>query len=182
MTITPQTVDSITELVNIGAGKAANAMNQLLGSHVKLSIPWVDFKNTGYFDLRNMTGIQMRFNGEPRGYAQLLFKNSDIPDLIQGMLGFSLGEIDNSLKDSALSEMGNIVINAIVGSICNMTSSQVIYDVPEIVMGDTGISRFDDVEKTVMKAGTEFVFEKLDISAIMLLFVFDSSFLDRVQI
>ena len=68
-------------------------MNQLR-SHVKLSIPWVDFANTGYFDLRNMTGIQMRFNRAP-GYVSC-FQNSDIPDLIQGMLG--RWEIDNSRR------------------------------------------------------------------------------------
>jgi chemotaxis protein CheC len=178
--------ESIAEFINIGAGKAADSMNQLLGTHIKLSIPWVKMSKIETEELIRqcdcvMYGVKMRFWGSPQGYALMLFKKSEIPVLIDGLLGGeAIKEGDSALRDSAISELGNIVINAIIGSVCNMAGSQVTYEVPIIIeqrsceIIDTGDSHF------VMSAGTDFELCKYAVKAITKLVFGDHGFGEKL--
>ncbi len=42
MNITPEQIDTLKELVNIGVGRAANMLNQLVQSRIYLQVPSIN--------------------------------------------------------------------------------------------------------------------------------------------
>ena len=52
MNLTPYQIDALTELINIGVGKAAGMLNQILEAHVNLQVPAI--KIFPYTEIRNV--------------------------------------------------------------------------------------------------------------------------------
>ncbi len=88
MEITTRQLESIKELCNIGVGKGAAVLNTMLSSHISLKVPSVeiisslDFKDVlkRDFTLGSISAVELGFDGEITGVAQLLFpRNSILP-------------------------------------------------------------------------------------------------------
>ncbi|MBD3315939.1 MAG: hypothetical protein GF344_09145 [Chitinivibrionales bacterium] len=144
--ITDKERDAIKEMANIGAGKAAGYLNQMFESHVALSIPDVEFiENDGRHDVSAMLGITeepcssvtMGFTGDFTGKTVLAFKQDDARRLADTLVnGLSSKEELDALTKSAFSEMGNIVINSVVGSISNILGTRVDFSIPSYTTGN----------------------------------------------
>ncbi len=133
--------DALTELVNIGVGRAAASLSELTGERVELSIPRVflcDLERLN--DLVQVDGepfdtlVFQDFTGGFSGRAVLAF-----PRMSGLKLGQLLGNLDSLPNEmdldlsGILMEVGNIVLNGVLGSMANMTGAKLSCAVAELL-------------------------------------------------
>jgi chemotaxis protein CheC len=186
--------DIICELVNIGAGKAGQILNQMFSSHINLTIPVIkSFDMASRIDLEKIISpdtsnysIEMDFNGnELGGCAMLLFKNDQVDILVDALISIPHDDAARkSLVISALSEIGNIVINALIGSISNIVKTNIIYSVPKcnINIGPEIIKEKCEHSGTLIMARTFFELERLKVEGHSIIFLSESGFIERLKI
>ena len=165
MKLTPDHHDLVCELLNIGVGRAAASLNALIDSHVSLSVP--DVKMVHVKDLESAAGnerissIMMAFEAEFSGVSSLVFHTEGALRLASLLLcsqdesSLSL----DALQMGALCEVGNILLNAVMGSIGNVLSSEISYAIPEYWEGSISSmveKGLDSVEGYVLMAEMEF--------------------------
>ncbi len=137
MTDLEKIIDILAEFINIGTGKAANALNLLFGSHTSIIIPSISIIHQNERIEKNRLEqktddffVSMNFHGAVNGSAALFFSSESI-EAIAALIGPGPDPEKSLLfHKSVLLETANIVINAIIGSICNMVKSEVEYSVP----------------------------------------------------
>ncbi|KJU85949.1 CheC, inhibitor of MCP methylation [Candidatus Magnetobacterium bavaricum] len=138
MLLTTFQVDALTELINIGVGRAAGVLNEMLMAHVSLQVPSIRLivksnLQQEITELFNMSTsiVRMEFRGPFSGIASLVFPADSAANLI----GLLIGEMDlppdmDSLRIGALTEVGNIVLNGVMGSLANILRTHVDYSIP----------------------------------------------------
>ena len=128
MHITSDHLDAIQELLNIGVGRAAGSLNQMLEKPIRLHIPFIRFGNKQelYDELPKnvdlpLSSVQLPFKGKFSGSACLLFPTESVGGLVSALTGETEDtDILNSLKEATLTEIGNIVLNGVMGSLGNI--------------------------------------------------------------
>ena len=186
--ITPETIDALTELVNIGVGRASNSLNHLLNSHNVLKAPKLDVFSTDEmaealktYDEGLLSSVGMEFRGDFSGKTFLVFPKESALKLV----GTFSGEVEGSpemdtVKAGTLLEIGNIVINGVMGSMGNMLKSRILYKLPEY--SESNIYQLLISQPTFQKEGwiliakCHFVIEKIDIAGHIMLFFEIESF------
>ena len=143
MRMTSERQDVMTEIINVGVGRAAASLSELLGKRIDLRVPAVTICNISDLSecLRDKeSGIDLSvlqdFQGGLSGRAMLAFpRRSGIE------LGKMLGEVDSPQEElsidliGVLEEVGNIVLNGVLGTVGNMTSLTIEYSVPRLAQG-----------------------------------------------
>jgi len=132
--------DALLEIFNVGVGNAANSMSQLINEEIQLSVPklQVVLKDhseviSDFIQSRRICAVSQNFSGPLNARAFLVFPEGKTHEIVRRMLGemVSADEL-NTMEEEALSEIGNIVLNACIGSMSEMlqadfTSSQPLY-------------------------------------------------------
>lgn len=147
-------LDAVTEIVNIGMGKAADALSTMLGEEVLLSVPRLTFyrRAQAVSHLREqvasaLSGVKQRFEGGLAGDALLLFPEDKSLEIVRLLLRDTVPAEDlTEFEQEALCEIGNIILNAGIGSMgdafqVNMESSLPSFqsgEIAGIVGGDEG--------------------------------------------
>ena len=134
MELTPEHRESLTELINIGYGRAASALSELTGRRIVLDVPKVDVfpvERVGKALSEVMRGevasVHQVFSGPVSGNALLLL-DRDAAMLLNSLL---LDQPVSSRLDAAgreaLIEVGNIVLNACLGVFGNLLQNTLRY-------------------------------------------------------
>jgi len=139
--------DAIIELINLGIGRAADALAQMISEEVHLSVPNVEFIN--YSDLpshlrtiddHKPSVIMQQFNGDFSGNALLLFPESSGMSLVRAMLRDTVSDDQISdLEEEALMEIGNIILNACFGQLADLLSTRLDGEVPSYLRENVDI-------------------------------------------
>ena len=125
--ISPRYADAFKEIFNIGMGRAANALSKLVYEKVKLSVPRLDVLPRDQLQAAvaenfqdDLAVIRQDFTGSAKGIAFLLMSKESGRRLVDALVHGSEGaaEMDNADQE-LLVEVGNILINALVGSMAN---------------------------------------------------------------
>ncbi|NOY43315.1 MAG: chemotaxis protein CheC [Planctomycetes bacterium] len=133
-------LDALTEIINIGTGQAANSLSELTGSRIELSVPCLHVcGNSDLGDLAEKFGldfstlIQQSFEGDVSGQALLAFAKDSAFDLARTVGGIETDddELDEELH-GILEEIGNIVLNSVMGSVANLLECNLAYTLPKI--------------------------------------------------
>jgi chemotaxis protein CheC len=138
--LTPRQRDALVELLNIGFGRAGASLSQLTGHRVLLDVPEVSIHPIG--DLRqvlnsvftsDVASVHQIFAGPVAGDALLVLDHT-----AAGMLKQLLTDdpplplrIDASARE-VLTEVGNILLNACLGTFGNLLDVQVSFSVPQL--------------------------------------------------
>jgi len=138
MQLTPEQEDAIIELLNIGVGRAAGSLNQILDKPITLQVPSIllaDATNLEKFlaplEDQTLSSVQLPFKGSYAGSATLAFPSETAPKLVEILTGSSMNDDElNAMKVATLTEVGNIVLNGVMGSIANVLSGSITYSVP----------------------------------------------------
>ncbi len=186
MILSPDQNDAMTELVNIGMGKAAASLNDLVNTHVKLTVPQVfllDFDSllSSLRELREETlsTVQLVFKGAIEGSAILVFPPASALNLVTIMAHDESGPTDlDCIRAGTLTEVGNIVINGVVGTISNILKQPMKFSIPRYLEGGV-LGIFDRREtrfhKAVLLAKTLFQMEEFMVEgSILILFELES--------
>jgi chemotaxis protein CheC len=185
--LTDTHIDALQELINIGVGRAASMLNQMLESRIVLEIPVVSvlsLKNLQKelqkrFKGDSFAAVRLNFTGSFSGKANLVFPTESASMLVSLLTGEEIDSPDlDSVKIGTLSEVGNIVINGIMGSISNVLNQHLDYAIP-IYMEDSisHILSLDNTnEQTIfLLAQARFTIETLEVMGeIILIFEMDS--------
>ena len=136
--LTPEQNDTLTELINIGVGAAASTLNELLQTHISLKVPRIFLCSLDQVaaeiseEMSQRTSIvTLPFDGPVSGSSSLLFPAESAAKLA-GIISDEDDEDEDSdlLKEGILMEVGNIVLNAIMGSLGNIFELQISYSFP----------------------------------------------------
>ncbi|MDH5602724.1 MAG: chemotaxis protein CheC [Cyclobacteriaceae bacterium] len=135
--LTPLELDLITEIVNIGTGKASSSLSEVLNSKIDLRVPIV--KIDKYEDIKRSVEVRkitydkiiLKFDGGIQGASGLVFMKPTSEKLVKVLMDTDASS-DNfeEMKKEIISEMGNLILNGVVGSISNILETKVHYEVP----------------------------------------------------
>lgn len=148
MQLSNEHLDALGEVVNIGVGRAAASLSELLGTRIELRVPQIEIRPR----LENQEteiAILQNFDGNVSGTALLAFPTESGQQLAKMLGGYDLEEELSSIELSGiLSEVGNIVLNGVLGSMANMIDDDLQYSVPDFFVDRP-------VESLIQKSGSE---------------------------
>lgn len=134
--------DALAELINIGFGRAAAALSKLTGHRVELEVPEVAMCPIGEMAdrLRPMLGHELAtvhqiFSGPVGGDALLVLDQQSaaiLKELLTSEPALPL-EIDRSARE-VITEIGNILLNACLGTFGNLLKVRVSFSVPHLTL------------------------------------------------
>ncbi|WP_406694670.1 chemotaxis protein CheC [Singulisphaera sp. Ch08] len=137
MRLDPYQEDALREVINIGIGRAAATLSELMGTRIELSIPGVAIYEFDDWIRRGGPGVAgvavvQDFEGPCSGRAVLVLPRDSGLRMAQILGGVEdgLDELDLELS-GILAEVGNIMINAVLGSLANATGARLSYGLPE---------------------------------------------------
>lgn len=132
--------DALVELLNIGFGRAAASLSQLTGHRVLLEVPQVSVHPVDQLDqaLRplladEVASVHQIFSGSVAGDALLVLDYraaSMLKELLTDEAPLPL-PLDASARE-VLTEVGNILLNACLGTFGNILQVQVSFSVPQL--------------------------------------------------
>jgi chemotaxis protein CheC len=132
--------DALVELLNIGFGRAAASLSQLTGHRVIVEVPEVTVHEITELSsalqkvIRDeVATVHQIFNGPVSGDALLVLDHqgaSQLKELLTDEPALPLA-IDASARE-VLTEVGNILLNACLGTFGNLLKVQVSFSVPRL--------------------------------------------------
>lgn len=191
MILKAEQLDALTEVINIGIGKAANTLNELTESHIILRVPNIEIYQINEMDrvqqrygANNVAAVIQGFHGKYDGRAALIFPPESAMDLVTGVTGEEPEDDDlDSIQAGTLSEIGNIVINALIGTIANLLDDHLDFELSEYML-DSIPNLF--VKEKIQKPNSimlisevQFMIEKMNINGHIIL-TFDLDSLDTL--
>ncbi len=143
MNLTDLQKDALKEVGNIGAGHAATALSQLLNAKINLSEPRIDvikFRDLATrvgHENRTVAALHMYVRGEAPGQMVVLFDREQALDFVSQFLHRVIGDIQifDSIADSTLKELGNIIAGSYLTAIIQLTSVNLLPSVPTLSYG-----------------------------------------------
>ncbi len=139
MRLNPDQEDALREVVNIGIGRAASTLSDLIGTRIELAVPRVSLLRLDDVtrSLANAAGnldvaIVQDFQGPVSGRAALVLPHSSGLRLAQllGEVAQPVDELDLELT-GILTEVGNIMLNSVLGVLANILEISFAYSVPQ---------------------------------------------------
>ncbi|GAA5174190.1 chemotaxis protein CheC [Niveibacterium umoris] len=140
-------LDALGETFNIALGEAASVFSQIVGEEVLLSVPWValmpreevaqavDIGQGG----QRLCGVLQRFSTESVFEADtlLVFSEEGGLEVVRRLLNepTPIHRI-TELEQDALAEIGNIIINACMGSIAGILGREIPGSLPRVILAD----------------------------------------------
>jgi chemotaxis protein CheC len=180
MNLTADQIDALKELINIGVGKAAAVLNDMVNCHISLQVPYIKIltpktlkKEIEELGTHQVSAVRLGFQGPFSGSAALVFPPDSASKLVSALTDEEPGTTDlDSVRVGTLSEVGNIVINGVMGSISNVLKQAINYSLPSYV--EDSINNLVTAEEaiheaTVLLARTRFIIELLHIEGDIIL-------------
>ncbi len=134
-------IDALCEFLNIGMGSAAASLSSMLGQEILLSVPEIRFVSQD--ELRRwfrdeigkeIVGVQQAFNGKAAGNIALLFTKDNSHDLVRELMSGDIPLEDlPDIQNDAITEIGNIVLNACMAAIADSLHLEIPTELPRLV-------------------------------------------------
>lgn len=190
--ITDGQLDILTKLINVGIGQAAKMLNEMIEFRIRLQVPLLQVLSGVELQdvLRERLGfdplssVQLDFSGSFAGTAQLVFPTESAASLVSVLTGEEVESPDlDSLKIGTLTEVGNIVINGVMGSMSNMLDQPMHYAVPTYTEEDIEhLVPMREPSNSVLLARARFDVEELQLKGDIILFFKVGSFQDLLTV
>jgi len=142
-TLSPLQLDILQELINIGVGRAAGMLNQMVNTHIQLQVPVLRVLTPGelsqlYAGRANsvFSAVQLSFTGQFAGISALIFPPESASKLVWVVLGREALPDDDFMRAGTLQEVGNIVLNGVMGSIANILKEPLRFSPPDYIEAD----------------------------------------------
>lgn len=151
--------DALQEIGSIGMGNATTALSQILNSRVQLNL-----SNAQITDIRSMSAmvpssmtlaaVLIDFKGDLTGTMMLLFDFSSAATLSSSLVSNTTHEEDPEMYESALKEIGNILVGSYLKSMYKFLGVEVLHSPPSIALG-TAENVFNEIETRLNKASAD---------------------------
>ena len=139
--------DALTELVNIGVGRAAASLRKMVNKQVILSVPSVEIVTRksaaaliGQRESENLVAVRQQFEGPFAGRALLIFPESNGMSLVRAIVGDDMPQDElEAMESEALAETGNVILNGCLGSMANMLQHTLKMSLPVVQRGSSEV-------------------------------------------
>ncbi len=173
--------------MNIGVGRGASVLNTMLNSHITLQIPFVKMLSCDELKAEldmvgkdRLASVNLLFKGLFSGNAKLLFPSESALKLVTALTGEEPNASDlDSILAGTLSEIGNIVLNSVMGSISNLLQLSLSYSVPNYIEGNVNsLFNMDKIapKADILLARTRFIIEEFNVEGDIVIFFEVGSF------
>ena len=137
--------DALGEIFNIGVGRAASSLSQIVNDEVLLSAPEVMVVHREQAakvllgaELNQFSTVSQSFSGPFDAQAMLVFPESNALEIVRLMVGphMSIEEL-SEFEQEAMCEIGNIILNACMSSLADIFHIRFESTLPLHRFGDT---------------------------------------------
>ncbi len=137
--------DALTELANMGVGRAAANLSKMVAEPVRLSVPrteivsWDDaYRVIADRDGSGLVAVDQQFQGSFSGRALLIFPEANSLELVRAVVGgdLSLEELVD-MEREALAEIGNVILNGCLATLANVLRQGLSMSLPVVLKGDS---------------------------------------------
>ncbi len=181
--LTSLEIDTLREIGSIGTGNAATALSQMLGKEVRITMPEV--RIMGYNEAIEWiggpeavtAGVLVKMSGDVGGIMLSVQKLELINFILESMLdqGIRGYEELQELQQSALIEVGNIMISAFVTALSGLAGININLTVPAFAVDMQGailtvpMAEYGGMSDYLMTIGGNFVCNGQEIPSHLLL-------------
>ena len=135
--------DTMMELLNIGMGRAASALSEMVGAEIYLCVPFLDLlsrheaiKRLAGKRAERMIAVQQQFSGLLGGDIMLVFPEEKSLELVHVLVKDSTPlEVMTEMEQEVFMEIGNMILNSCIGSIATILKSEMSSSLPIILNG-----------------------------------------------
>ena len=187
MSYTVDQIDAIKEIINIGVGRGAKVLNSMLGAHVQLQVPTLKILSSDEFaeemqafSEEPLSCVCLPFQGSTKGVAELVFPRTTASRLVDALVQEESDYADmDSIRAATLTEVGNIVLNAVMGTVSNILKFRLQYSIPQYANTEASVilplgGKLRDM--TILLAQTHFLAQELEVEGNIMLFLEVASF------
>ncbi len=184
-------IDAITEIINIGVGKGSASLSQMIDGEIVLNVPYVNvitfdevINELNKLAVNEIHSVELEFSGEYKGSANVILPANSATQLASILIHEdSNSNVLLEMKDGIMIEVGNTILNAIMGSFGNILNAPLDYHMPKSFQGDiSGLHDQMDKDKfsKVLICRTNFGVRGKDIRGEILIMYEMSSF-DKLE-
>ncbi len=138
-------LDALSEVFNVGAGRAAASLSDIVGEEVRLSVPSVEIRKSSEIDVSSMGlqsdrfgAVHQTFSGSFEAEAILLFTEEHALKIVRDMMGSQISLEDLAeFEQEAMCELGNIILNACLSAMADMLSIPLNCSLPDYSVAST---------------------------------------------
>jgi len=135
-------LDALTEVFNVGAGRAALSLSEIVGEEVLLSVPSIEILKADEVNDRVLTlkdnkfaTVSQLFTGPFDAEAVLLFTKNYALEIVRDMMGSQMSIEDLAeFEQEAMCELGNIILNACLSAMADMLKISLSSSLPSYTM------------------------------------------------
>lgn len=144
--------DALAEMFNIGVGRAASSLSQIVNDEILITAPEVHLLDPASATRmvvgeksRKCSTVSQTFTGPFVARAVLVFPENNALEIIRLMVGehITLEEL-SELEQEAMSEVGNIILNATFSAVADMVGVELQGSLPNHRFGDARALLLED--------------------------------------
>ena len=151
-------LDALTEVFNVGAGRAALSLSEIVGEEVMLSVPSIEVLKAEEVNSRVLTlkddkfaTVSQLFSGPFDAEAVLLFTENYALEIVRDMMGSQMSIEDLAeFEQEAMCELGNIILNACLSAMADMLGISLNSSLPTYAMSSP-----DEITTRLAEKGVE---------------------------
>lgn len=137
MRLTDDQEDALREIISIGIGRAAATLSELIGTRIEMTVPRVSLEILEKSELQATSPegpdvvIIQDFRGDLLGRSALVLPHASGLRLARllGDVAEPVDELDLEMS-GILTEVGNIMLNSVLGAMANIVGAHLVYSVP----------------------------------------------------
>ena len=144
--LTPNQLDALREIGNVGAGNSATALSQIINKKIDMNVPRVSL--IPIEDVPDLVGgpdaiivaIFLRVYGKAPGNILFLMPKKNAFFLVDDLMGREHGTTQSltEMDESALKEIGNILTGSYLNSFFHFTNISMIPSIPSLAIDMAG--------------------------------------------
>ena len=181
--LTSLEMDTLREIGSIGTANAATALSQMLGKEVRITMP--ELRIMGYNEAIEWVGgpeaitagVMVKLSGDIGGIMLFAQKLELINFILENMLGQGIQSYDQltELEQSALIEIGNIMISAFVTALAGLADINIKMTVPAFAVDMQGailtvpMAEYGGISDYLMTIGGNFICNGKEVPGHLLL-------------
>jgi chemotaxis protein CheC len=181
MNLTEERKDALTELVNIGYARAAGALSDMTEHRITLGVPDVTIYQMDRIRpaleealTGEVTSVHQVFDGPICGNAILLFDRAASLALSGLLTGTQPKEKLDETGCDAITEVGNVLLNACVGAFSNLMKMNIKFTIPQVQIEQVerifqSVRVADEGVKCAMMVRTRFDIRRSDVTGFLVI-------------
>ncbi|MCP4460872.1 MAG: hypothetical protein GY816_23060 [Cytophagales bacterium] len=137
-------MDTISEIINIGVGNGSASLSKMIDGEILLNVPYVNvisfeevLVELNKLGVEDLHAVELQFSGEYEGSANVILPEDSATQLASILIHEDpASDTLIEMKDGIMIEVGNILLNAIMGSFGDILNAPLDYRIPRSFQGN----------------------------------------------